>query len=113
MSAVIAEMLSKSDKKLSELVDEIPTYPYHSESFEYHLEKKSEILSKINQAVESREKNINRLDGIKITRKNGFVFIRPSNTEPVVRLYVEGKDDIALEGLKKEYIPIIQSAIGR
>ncbi len=85
MSLAIAEIISKGEK-LSALADEIPDYPYKQISI--HLnEDPAAVMQRLKDALAGMEPNT--LDGLKITTDSYSVLIRPSNTEPILRLYIE------------------------
>jgi len=42
-------------------------------------------------------KNADHTDGIRITGSGGWILIRPSGTEPYIRITAEGRDEKPLE----------------
>jgi len=50
------------------------------------------------------------LDGLKITTEGHSALIRPSNTEPIIRLYIETVGDDMAE-LEERYMGLIGKAI--
>ena len=42
-------------------------------------------------------KNQIKLDGVKVPLHDGFMLFRPSNTEPLIRVYYEGMTESALK----------------
>ena len=62
------------------------------------LKKKIQLSEKINiedifnflHSHYEKENKIN-IDGLKINFDNGWVHLRKSNTEPIIRIYVEGR----------------------
>jgi phosphomannomutase len=52
---------------------------------------------------------INKIDGMKIDFENKWVHLRPSNTEPIVRIYTEAPSQIEADNLADNIISIIQS----
>jgi phosphomannomutase len=42
---------------------------------------------------------VNRVDGVKVEMPEGWIHLRMSNTEPVIRLYAEGRSKTVAEGL--------------
>jgi len=57
------------------------------------------MLQKVAQQFSSH--NPNTTDGVKIDFENGWVHLRPSNTEPIVRIYAEAKTEAEAEELIK------------
>jgi phosphomannomutase / phosphoglucomutase len=106
MSLALGEIISEGGK-LSELADAIPDYPYVSKSI--RLEKDpSEVMKVLEERLASR--NPGKLDGLEIVTPDSRVLIRPSNTEPLIRLYIEsvGRD---VRALAEEYEKIIRDAV--
>ena len=46
---------------------------------------------------------VETIDGVKIWLEEGWVLLRPSNTQPVIRMFVEATDDFKLAKIKKEF----------
>lgn len=42
---------------------------------------------------------VSRIDGVKITTEKGWLLIRPSGTEPVMRIMAEARDEKSLDEL--------------
>ncbi len=107
--AKILEILAKSGKKLSELIDELPKYYQMKISVKCENEKKEKVLEKLKE--ELKDENINTLDGVKIIGKDWWVLIRPSGTEPIYRIYAEAKDKHTLARILEKYKNILEKII--
>ena len=46
---------------------------------------------------------VETIDGVKIWLEGGWVLLRPSNTQPVIRMFVEATDESKLAKIKKEF----------
>lgn len=49
------------------------------------------------------------IDGVKIDFERGWVHLRKSNTEPIIRIYSESKDEAAANALAEEVIAVAKS----
>ncbi len=99
-TAAILEIMTLKKKELSELVGEIPHYFLVKTKVKCTHEKKEEIMKKFLQM----EKNeIDLTDGAKICFDDGWVLVRPSGTEPIIRIYAEGKREERAEERAQEY----------
>ena len=58
---------------------------------------------------EFKNENIDTRDGVKIDFSDGWVHIRKSNTEPILRIYAEGKDLETAEKYSQMIIKIIKA----
>lgn len=88
-TAILIHLLSEQGKPLSEIVQSIPKYyikktvlPYSAKEF---LTKKSKLKKTFAPA------QFNSEDGLKIIGKDFWIHIRPSNTEPIIRIIIESK----------------------
>ena len=53
------------------------------------------------------------LDGVRVdVDDKGWVLVRPSGTEPLVRLYAEGRTEQDLSGVLREFRPMVREAVG-
>ncbi|MCM8804704.1 MAG: phosphoglucosamine mutase [Candidatus Omnitrophica bacterium] len=99
--SLILEYLSKREKSLSEIVSEFPTYFMKKEKYEIEPKKIKNIMKRLIKKYENEK--IDLKDGIKIIRKNGWIHIRVSGTEPVLRMIVESKSEKILEKYIEEF----------
>jgi phosphomannomutase len=106
MSLALAEIVS-SGEKLSDLAGMIPDYPYKQMSI--HLnEDPAAVMLRLADSLASLEPDTT--DGLKITTESYSVLIRPSNTEPIIRLYIETtKGD--MKELEEQYKKIIHQSM--
>ncbi len=106
MSLALGEIIAEG-KKLSELADEIPDYPYIQRSIRLKADPAG-LMQRLKEMLAYM--NPDTLDGLKITTGSYSILIRPSNTEPIIRLYIEtaGND---LNDLVSKYERIIKEAM--
>ncbi|MBR9813389.1 phosphomannomutase [bacterium] len=92
---MVAELISKARKPLSQLVDErIAAYPASGE-----INRKVADADATITAIEAEFAaggQIDRTDGLSVDFDNWRFNLRKSNTEPVIRLNVESRGDLAL-----------------
>lgn len=88
-TAKIIEIIAKTGKPLSKLIDELPVYYSEKMKIECPDELKQEVMQKI--AEETSEFEVDTTDGVKIFKEEGWVIIRPSGTEPIFRCFAEAK----------------------
>ncbi len=94
---VLSELKMKNIK-FSELVDEINCYA-NSGEINYKIENKKGVIEKVKNYVLEREKPLTHtdLDGYRFDFKDWWFNIRPSNTEPYLRLIVEADNQKLLD----------------
>ncbi|MBF7072670.1 phosphomannomutase CpsG [Glaciecola sp. MH2013] len=107
---LVAELISSTGKPLSALVQErIAAFPSSGE-INSTVENAGLTIKKIVEHYESAASAIDKTDGIGMEFGNWRFNLRKSNTEPVIRLNVESKGDIALmEEKTNELVALIRS----
>ena len=113
VSLYLAHVLSKQDRKLSEIVDEIKTYPFERLSVTCSDDKKFAVVERLRKKFSKDYKNVNTLDGVRVDFDDGWMLIRASNTGPLIRLTMEGNDKPALDRLRKQFMKILQEEVRR
>lgn len=88
---MVLQYMAQEGKKLSEILAEIPQYKIIKKAIECSFEETQSVIKKLKEKY-SLEK-INTVDGLKIDFADGWVHIRPSNTEPIARIIAEGKTE--------------------
>jgi phosphomannomutase/phosphoglucomutase len=89
-TALILNIMTKTNEKLSKLLDELPKYAIEKEKVNCKEELKKKALEKLVEQVHGL--NMTTIDGVKIWFKDkSAILIRPSGTEPVYRLYAEAR----------------------
>jgi len=84
---IVLEYMAREGKKLSHILADIPRYEIAKKAVECSVDEAHRVIEKLKSKYSSEK--INTLDGIKIDFKDGWVHIRPSNTEPIVRIIAE------------------------
>lgn len=67
------------------------------------------LLEKVKQLYKNEQ--IDTRDGVKIDFQHGWVHLRKSNTEPIIRIYSEAKDEQAANALAQEVIKEVEKQL--
>jgi phosphomannomutase len=87
--ALILELMAIKNKRLSALAAEWPAYAIVKEKIACEGRDPSTIIQQLNEIFSDEQKDL--LDGMKIIREYGWVHLRASNTEPIIRCYAEAR----------------------
>jgi phosphomannomutase len=102
---VVLELMSESGRRLSELVDTFDTYPASGE-INFSVEDKESMMKGLETHF-SDAQSIDWLDGVSIWYRTWWANIRPSNTQPVLRLNVEADTQDILKEKTQEIMNYI------
>ena len=104
----LIEILSKTDKSLSELVKTVPKYFNTPElKFISTDDKKREVISNIKKYCDEKKYKYIEIDGLKVMFKDSWAYVRCSNTGPNITLRCESKDETSLDNLVKLFTTLI------
>ncbi len=105
------EFMASSGKLISQLQEEIPKYYMIKDKIDGTPEQAYLMLRELKKKYSGKEQ-ISTLDGLKINFRDAWVHIRPSNTEPIIRIVAEAKSrdgvDMLLGKFKKEILRILK-----
>ena len=91
--AMMLNFLAETGKTVSELAAELPRYEMHKAKFPCPPEAAEKILSAVREAFSSRPgAKINDADGLRVDLPEGWLHVRASNTEPIMRIITEARD---------------------
>ncbi len=103
---ILLQIISKENKKVSELVKELSPYAKSSE-INFEIKDKEAMLEKIKQKYPDGKQSF--LDGITVEYKDWWFNVRPSNTEPLLRLTIEANTEQILQQKKEELTELIEN----
>ena len=97
---LVLNLLADTGQRLSEVVAGLPTYSIVKDKYGVDPQRLPALFA----ALEQRwpETKANRLDGLRLDWPDRWVHVRPSNTEPIVRVIAEAPSVRHAEGLCRE-----------
>ena len=84
------EAMSQSGKSISQLQKSIPKYAMVKDEIQGSYEQAYRILRLLKKKHKNKE-GLSTVDGLKLDYKNSWLQVRPSNTEPIIRIFAEAK----------------------
>jgi phosphomannomutase len=97
--------LAESDRTVSELMGEFMRYPSSGE-INSRVDDAAAVLARLEESY--AEHDHDRLDGLTVTADDWWFNVRPSNTEPLLRLNVEGADEATMARIRDEVLEVIR-----
>ena len=90
--ALVLDLLAETGEPLSHLVDRLPKFAMVKHQYPYNgpegAEGVADLLGRISAA--HPDASADRRDGLRLDWSDRWVHVRPSNTEPLIRLTLEG-----------------------
>jgi len=110
-SARLAEIVSRSEKKLSALLADLPKTYYTPEIRVYASDEvKFKIVDEVKKVLEKKYP-VNAIDGIRVSYPSGWALVRASNTQAALVLRYEADTPEDLEAIQKEVKAALERAI--
>lgn len=101
---ILLQLLSNHEQPLSEIVKPFFKY-YKAAEANFEVKNKEAIIEKVKQKYSDGKQDF--LDGITVEYKDYWFNVRPSNTEPLLRLTVEADTQELLAEKQKELTKVI------
>lgn len=87
--AMTLDLMTRTGKTISQLVAELPRYAMLKTKFECTRAQADALVVKAKNALS--QERIDTQDGVRVDFADGWVHVRPSNTEPIARVIAEAK----------------------
>lgn len=112
-AAKIIELLCKTKAKISDLLKGIPEYPILRSKISCPQHIKERIMNKLKTTINKVFPNaqIEEIDGLRLNLKDSWIIVRPSGTEPVIRLAAEAQRKKEAEELMSKVSELVKKEI--
>jgi phosphomannomutase len=95
--AMVLDLMTRTGKKVSGLVAELPRYAMLKTKFECTAKQSAALVAKVKEKFSDQK--LDTQDGVRIDWADGWVHVRQSNTEPIARVIAEAGDEGRARGL--------------
>ncbi len=105
---LMLELVSKRNRKLSEILDEFRGHYFITGELNTPV---SDVGLKLQEVRErfGKEGHVSELDGISVDANDWHMNVRPSNTEPLLRLNLEARSRDLMEKKRDEVLEVIRA----
>ncbi len=110
----VLELMARTGKTFGDLIAEIPQYPLLKGKLKCPNEKKQSVMDALATALPEKMKDtveVLTVDGLGISLKQGWVLVRPSGTEPVIRITCEGPTEEIVKKILETAEDVVKSTI--
>lgn len=107
---ILLQVISEDGRNLSEIIEEFQRY-CRGDEVNFTVEDKEQMMSMIE--AQYNDAKIDKLDGVTFSYKKWWFNVRPSNTEPLLRVTVEAEDCKMMEKKRNELAEYVESQGGK
>ncbi len=104
----VIKMLLEDGRPMSEIVAPLHRY-YHSGEINSEVKDIPAVLARLKEKYGSAAKRVTEIDGYKAEFEDWWFNVRPSNTEPLIRLNLEARSKAKMEEKVEELLKEIRS----
>ncbi len=101
-TALILQHLADQDLTLTELREQMPVYALSKNKLPLGAGDPDALLARL--AERHRGGNVSTVDGVKVDLPEGWVHLRKSNTEPILRVYAEAATPAEADALAHRFM---------
>jgi len=99
-SLTVLETMNYFKKKLSTLINDIPRFPQVLKNIRIHDKEKVMESAELSEALERARD---------ILKNTGRILVRPSGTEPLIRIMIEGNSEEQITQLANELLATVEA----
>ena len=109
----VAQLLSESNVKLSELVGLLPKYLTRRKVFDVPEEIKFLAVEELKAEYAKKGLRATTVDGVRVDLDDGWFIVRASNTLPQIKTTFEAKDQRSLDKIENYVVNTLTEAVNR
>lgn len=110
-AAKVLDLLARRGVSLAEAVASLPTYQLVKEKISCPVAQREAVLDRLTRESRAAGENPLTLDGVKISFPDGWILLRPSGTEPLIRIFAEAKEAPRAAALAKLGMDRVRTAL--
>ncbi|MCD4703222.1 MAG: phosphoglucosamine mutase [Methanosarcinaceae archaeon] len=94
-------------RKLSDIAERVPVY--FNAKTKIRCNDLDATMERVRAQVADYDQQVDTTDGVKIWHKDGWLLIRPSGTEPIIRIFAESNTEDRAEELMNSGLQLVES----
>ncbi|MGB9816740.1 MAG: phosphoglucosamine mutase [Desulfurococcaceae archaeon] len=110
-TALFLEYLATEAKNASELFDELPFY--HTIKTKYKMSRDLALIVVEKVKEEFRNERLITIDGVKVISNDYWLLVRPSGTEPLLRVMIEARDEEVAKQLLERIDRLVNEVVNK
>ncbi len=109
--ALFLEYLATEAKNASELFDELPFYHIIKTKYKMSRDLALIVVEKVKE--EFRNERLITIDGVKVISNDYWLLVRPSGTEPLLRVMIEARDEEVAKQLLERIDRLVNEVVNK
>ncbi len=114
-AALMLQALEAEDKSIREFIADVPEYVTQRKNLAVKNELKRKIVAELEKTLKQAfpdYTDFSTVDGIRLALQDGWILVRASGTEPLIRLTVEGESLKAADAIMQQGIALVKRHVG-
>ncbi len=113
-SILLLQALEETNQTLSQFVSRVPQYPLLRKNVRCPNSGKFSLMKRVQEQVPTFFSDVSdhsTMDGLRLSLKQGWLLIRPSGTEPLIRMTVEAENTETAEEIMAKTTRVVSKLI--
>ena len=108
LAAAKLTALVAAEGSLAEQVASVATYPIQRRSIE--VDDKTAVMERVAAKLSDAYDDVTTIDGVRVSTADGWVLVRPSGTQPLIRITAEAETETAADDLLAATVDRVEAA---
>jgi phosphomannomutase len=108
--ALVLDLMARRDRSVQSLARGLGSYVMLKDKFRAESDQAQQIMDRAQARF--AEATVNTSDGMRLDFSDGWVHLRMSNTEPVMRMILEGRDEATAQQYAQQILAIRDEVLG-
>ena len=109
--AAVLDLLAARDEPRDVLLQAIPRYTLVKEKLACPTDRREEAMEKAVGRLAAGATRVERIDGVKIHRADGWLLFGPSGSEPLIRIFADAREPARARALAAEGMEALRAAL--
>lgn len=111
-AASVLDLMARENQPLDVLLADLPRHTLLKEKIPCRLDRREAAVRTFTEQLGLGAERLVTIDGVKIYRNGGWVLLRPSGTEPLMRIFADAKSPKRARELADEALAAVRAALG-